>query len=252
MNPTTFFYIFLVILVLILFYFLLAKKWINPYKLIMIFGKKGSGKTTLLCKLSIRYNKKGWTVYCTVPMPGTFLISPDQIGRVYLKPRSVLLVDECSLIWSNRSFKSFSHDVEEFFRLQRHDKIRVYLFSQTFDIDKKIRDLTDQMYLMTNVLTFFSYGKKINKKTVLTIAQADRPSMIAENLQFESILLFWCGSRFFTFIPKYARFFNSFDVIPRPEVFLTYEDFSPFYLGSRVGYSRFLVSCFKRSRCKSA
>ena len=35
----------------------------NPYKLIMVFGKKGSGKTTLIAKLTYKYLKKGRPVY---------------------------------------------------------------------------------------------------------------------------------------------------------------------------------------------
>ena len=40
-------------------------KFLNPYKLIFVFGKKGSGKSTLLQKLSFQYACKGWTVYST-------------------------------------------------------------------------------------------------------------------------------------------------------------------------------------------
>ena len=33
----------------------LTAKYLNPYKLTMIFGKKGSGKSTLLTKLALEY-----------------------------------------------------------------------------------------------------------------------------------------------------------------------------------------------------
>ena len=109
--------------------------------------------------------------------------------------------------------------MERFFRFQRKYKIRCYLFSQSFDIDKKIRDLVDEMFLMQNVFRVFSYGKRILKKITLTQAQSDRPSTIAENLKFDSFLFFWCGSRFFTFIPKYSKWFTSFNPpeLPRKE-----------------------------------
>lgn len=189
---------------------LLTRKYRNPYKLIMIFGKKGSGKSTTLTKLALKYLDKGWNVYSTEPVPGSFQVKPEQIGFVQFLPHSVLLIDEVGMIWDNRNFKSFKPEVRDFFKLQRHYKIRIYLFSQSFDIDKKLRDLTDEMYLMKCFFNVFSYGKKINRRIVLTKSTSEAPSTISEDLVFDSLLLFWCGSRFLTFIPKYAKYFDSF------------------------------------------
>ena len=205
-----FLFVFGVIAVLLVFH-LLTRRYCNPYKLTMIFGKKGSGKSTLLTKLALSYQKKGIPVYSTEKIPGCFLISPDEIGYVELEPNSVLLVDEVGMIWDNRNFKNFKPEVRDWFKLQRHRKVRVYLFSQTFDIDKKIRDLTDEMYLVEKKFRVFSYAKRILKRTVLNKSTAESPSKIDEDLVFDSILLFWAGSRRFTFIPKYAGYFDSFD-----------------------------------------
>lgn len=190
--------------------FLYVRRFRNPYKLIMVFGKKGCGKSTTMMKLCLNHLKKGWTVYATEKIPGAHFISPEQVGFVHLEPNSVLLVDEVGMIWDNRNFKSFKPEVRDFFKLQRHYRVKCYLFSQTFDIDKKLRDLTDEMYLLVNVLGIFSYGKRILKRIVLNDSTADAPSSIAENLAFDSILWFWAGSRSLTFIPKWAKFFDSF------------------------------------------
>lgn len=203
-------YIFCCLIGLYLILSILGRKYLNPYKLIMVFGKKGSGKSTTLCKLAFKYHKRGWTVYSTENTPFSYKIEPDQIGFVQLQQHSILLVDEVGMIWDNRNYKSFRPEVRDFFKLQRHYKIRCYLFSQTFDIDKKLRDLTDQMYLLVSAFNMFSYGKRISRKIVLTKSQADRPSTISEDLQFDSVLFFWAGSRFFTFIPKWAKYFDSF------------------------------------------
>ncbi len=204
------FKIVFVFMVLVLVWHFTTKKYLNPYKLIMIFGKKGCGKSTTICKLALQYRKKGWTVYSTERTPDSYYIEPSQIGYVRLKPHSVLLVDEVGMIWDNRDFKNFKKEVRDWFKLQRHAKIRVYLFSQTFDIDKKLRDLTDEMYLVTNVARVFSYGKKISKKIVINKSTADSPSNLSENLEFESLFWFWCGSRTLTFIPRYVKYFDSF------------------------------------------
>ena len=57
-------------------------KYRNPYKLIMVFGKKGSGKTTFLAKKSYQYLKKGRPVYTTEYIPGTIHFDVEQIGFI--------------------------------------------------------------------------------------------------------------------------------------------------------------------------
>lgn len=204
-----FVFIFLFIALLFLYHFL-TKQYLNPYKLIMIFGKKGSGKSTLLTKLAIEHQRLGWTVYSTEPITGCYKIDYTDIGYSHFPPDSCILIDEVGMIWDNRNFKSFDSKVRDWFKLQRHYKCKVYLFSQTFDVDKKIRDLVDEMYLVEKKFRVFSYSKRILKKMVLNKSTADSPSRIDENLEFDSLFFFWCGSRKFTFIPKYIPYFDSF------------------------------------------
>lgn len=193
-----------------LLYHRLTIKYLNPYKLTMVFGKKGSGKSSLLAKLAVQYQKAGWPVFSTEHIPGCYLVDYNDIGFVEFPEDSVLLVDEVGMIWDNRNFKSFKPEVRDWFKLQRHRRVKVYLFSQTFDVDKKIRDLTDDMYLVEKRLRVFSYAKRILKKTVLNKSTAESPAKLDEDLQFDSFLFFWCGSRRLTFIPKYVKYFDSF------------------------------------------
>lgn len=213
---TFFTFIFSVLLVMVVYHFL-TKKYLNPYKLTMIFGKKGSGKSTLLTKLALEYQKKNIPVFSTEKIPGTFLIDYTDIGYTEFPENSVILIDEVGMIWDNRHFKNFDTKVRDWFKLQRHRKITVYLFSQTFDVDKKIRDLTDEMYLVEKKLRVFSYAKRILKRTVLNKSSSEAPSKIDEDLVFDSLLFFWCGSRRFTFIPKYTKYFDSFVAEPLAE-----------------------------------
>ena len=191
-----------------------TKKYLNPYKLIFIFGKKGSGKSTLLTKYALDYLKKGWNVYSTEHCPGTYQISYQDIGVKKIPPNSVVIVDEVGMIWDSRNFKNFPSHVRDYFKLQRHYKHVVILASQTFDVDKKIRDLADEMYLVNKRFRVFSYAKKILRKTVLVESKysKDGDSKISEDLEFDSLLFFWAGSRKFTFIPKYIKYFDSFKV----------------------------------------
>ena len=51
----------------------------------------------------------------------------------------------------------------------------------------------------------------------ITIVHAGKNSQgeshLADDMEFDSLLLFWCGSIQFTYIPKYAKYFDSFVVL---------------------------------------
>ena len=209
--------IFLIFMSIFLFFFLKwAYKYNNPYKLYFVMGKKGSGKTSYLCKLALEYTAKGWIVYTNVSdirVPKVRIISDiSDLGDLVPETNSLLLLDEVSLLWDNRHFKNFKDCTKEFFRLQRHYKCIVYLFSQTFDVDKKIRDLSDRMYLCTQFLGRWSLLREINKKIVITESSPDSESHVSENLSF-------CGvfSWRFIYIPKYQPYFESF-ILPDREL----------------------------------
>lgn len=204
------FFIFIVCPALFILFHFCTRKYLNPYKLIFIFGKKGSGKSTLLTKYALDYLKKGWNVYSTEGCPGTYKITPEDVGFAQFPPKSVIIVDEVGMIWDNRGFKTFPSEVRDYFKLQRHFQHVCILASQTFDVDKKIRDLADEMYLVTKKFRVFSYAKKILRQTVLVEATGQAPSKIDENLVFDSLLLCWAGSRKFTYIPRYIKYFDSF------------------------------------------
>ena len=153
-------------------------------------------------------------MYTTEHVPGTYQIRYSDIGIYEFPPHSAIFIDEASLGWDNRAYKSMPKSTIEWFRLQRHRKCKVYLFSQTFDVDKKIRDLSDAMFLVSCKFRVFSWGKRIVRRTVLVEASGDSPSRIDENLAFESLLLAPFGSRTFTFIPRYAPYFDSHSCSP--------------------------------------
>ncbi|WP_024346641.1 zonular occludens toxin domain-containing protein [Lacrimispora indolis] len=197
-----------------------AYKFRNPYKLIMIFGKKGSGKTTFLTKLTLMYLKKNRPVYSTTEVPGAILFNPKDLGFIHIPENAVILIDEVGLVWNNRDFKSFKKEYREYFKMQRQYKHTVYLFSQAFDIDKSLRELTDAMYLMRSYFGVYSVARRINRKiTIVSASSAGGAgeSRIVDDLAFDSLLLFWAGSIKLTWIPKYAQYFKSFNPPPLPD-----------------------------------
>lgn len=196
-------------LVAVLTWHFLTKKYLNPYKLTMVFGKKGSGKSTLMVRMAYEYLAMGWTVFCTERLDGCIHINYKDIGYKEIPPQSLLLVDEVGMIWDNRNYKDFKPEVRDWFKLQRHYQVKVVLFSQTFDIDKKLRDLTDDMFLCTNVLRVFSWAKRITRRVVLVQPGPDTPARIDEELAYDSLFWWPFGSRILTFIPSWAPYFDS-------------------------------------------
>lgn len=198
------------VFVFIAIFCFVTRNYVNPYKLIFVFGKKGSGKSTLLTKLAIKYSRKNWSVWTTENIPGTHNIDdPKLIYRMDFPERSCILIDEVSLIWDNRDFKSMDKKVVEWFRYQRHHKCRVYFFSQTFDIDKKLRDLADDMFLVNKYFRVFVIAKHIIRKPVVVHPGPDSPARIDDDMVVDGPLLWFFGGRITAFIPYWSKFFDS-------------------------------------------
>lgn len=199
-------------------------KYRNPYKLYMVFGKKGSGKTTLMTKLAFQYRKKGWKVYSDREIPGCYLFKIEDFGRFKFPEKSLILLDEVGLIWDNRNFKSFPEHVKVYFKYQRQYKHVVYLFSQSFDVDKKIRDLTDHLYIIHNFFNCFSVARRVTKS--LTVVHADRSaqgeSKIVDDYNIDPLWQCFFGSVILTYIPRWAKYFNSFNPPDLPSVEATF------------------------------
>lgn len=193
-----------------------AKRYANPYKLIYIFGLKGAGKSTYMVRLMLRDLKRGWKVYCNmsdVRIPGVRYFDSEWLKTHAPPPKSSVYIDEAGLIWDNRGFKTFDSGFTEFFKLQRKYKCKVVVNSQGFDVDKKIRDLVDRMYLMSNILNVIGVGRPIIRSIRLLEAIGPSEARIADNLRFDKIWHFQ-----FFWMPKYFRYFKSFQAPERPEI----------------------------------
>lgn len=202
--------VFLVIFILTLKY----RRFQSPYKLTMVFGKKGSGKTSYFVKLALHYHKKGYTVYTNISditFPWLRQFDVSDLGKYIPDSNSCLLIDEAGTVFDNRHFKSFSDETRDFFKLQRHYKCVVYLASQSYDIDKKLRDLTDNMILCQTFLPWLSLRRPIKRTITLTEASSFGESRIADNLKFR-----WVFAWRFTYLPRYAKHFNSFKAPLKP------------------------------------
>lgn len=191
-----------------------SRRYNNPYRLIFIFGKKGAGKSLYMVKQMMKYLKKGWTVYTDIDnciLPGVRIMNAMDLSVFAPDENSAIFLDEAGILFDNRNFKNFNSGLRDFFKLQRKYKCRVFLNSQSFDIDKKIRDVTDHMGLIVSVGNVFSIYRPIRRSITLTQPSAEAESRIADKLSFESIFKWQI-----TYLPKYFKYFDSFAAPERP------------------------------------
>lgn len=191
----------------------LAYRFRNPFKLYYIFGKKGSGKSLFMVKFMLRYLRKGWTVYTDISdvnIPGVRLINAKDLDTFRPEENSVIFLDEVGITFDNRKFKTFTDGMRDYFKFQRKYKCIVYMNSQSFDVDKKIRDLIDRFYLATSLGNVISIYRPINRKVALVEASAQGESRVADNLVFAPI---WEWK--FIFMPNYFKWFDSFEAPAR-------------------------------------
>lgn len=185
----------------------------NPYELIFILGKKGSGKSTLLVKLMKKYLNRGFHVYTNMRecvIPGIHYIDTADLGKYRPLEDSFVALDEVGLLYDGRKFKAFRDEWRDFYKFQRKYQCIVCMASQTWDVDKKVRDLTDKFYLCRKIGPF-SLARRINRRFKVIEAEGDSESRIADSLKLGSIF-----ESMLTFIPAYTKAFDSFSAPELP------------------------------------
>lgn len=196
--------------------------YVDKYKLNFYFGLKGSGKSTLIAKLALRALKKGRNVYCnySLNIPGTRQFNMADFGKFKFPGDSEVFIDEGGTIFDNRDFKTFSKDSRDYFVFQRKRRNVIHLFSQAWNVDLKIRQLCDNLFMVEKHMYLFSVARRIKKRFKVVEASADAESRIADELELEPFWLALLGFRvaYFTWIPKYTKYFNSFEAPELEEI----------------------------------
>lgn len=195
-----------------------AKKFYNPYQLKMYIGVRGSGKSTFMTREAIKWQKKGFKVYSNFEIFGCYKFDTSDFGFYHLPPESVLILDEISIYFRNRSWKDFPKEAEQFIRYLRKYRIRLYCCSQNLDTDVKILSNMDAVYLLVKFANVFSIAKKIRRQQVLHGSEKDddgsrkNEGFITENFAYD-LPTTWE----YCFIPRWIKFFNSFEVPELPK-----------------------------------
>lgn len=186
------------------------------YDFTLIFGKKGSGKTSLMAKLAFKYSKKGVLVLCTEQnIKNTYYVDISNIGKYWLPENCVLLIDELSVCFNSRNFKNTSLDTLKWFKYSRHNKVKIFAFTQVFDdSDKQIRNLADRMFLAKNKGRFAIYRRIYKILDIKT--DANGVGQIVDSFELGPLLR--PGDTKFCSLSKYRKFFDSYSRLPVPDL----------------------------------
>lgn len=185
------------------------------------FGLPGCGKSTLLAKLAykeLKRIKKGKSKYVRVLsnyfIRGCSVLDFDMLGK-YDMSNSLILLDEISLDADSRDFKSFSKPLKQFFILHRHYGCDIIYATQQYDgVDRKIRELTQNLYYMKKAGPL-TYATAIYRKITITEDSEIKMGYVLPKLI--KIISDIRHTMIFCFRPKYYKLFDSFDapVLPK-------------------------------------
>lgn len=204
-------------------FFAWSSKYRNPYKMILYIGLPGSGKTTELTKQSILSQSGTWlqrllklkprfqTVYANMYIPNTIQYKTEKLGTFMPKPNSLFICDEAGIYFDNRNFKNFNNAVRDFLKYHRQYKVKMIFASQSTDVDKKIRDLCDEIWIMRSFCNVFVMKRRV-KKIICVSSNSVNSDENTINLGGDIVDKYkYVGLPRFTFIPRYVEFFKSYN-----------------------------------------
>lgn len=191
----------------------------------VFFGSPGAGKTTEACKMMKNNTKSYDHIYCNFDLSEDFSIGKTvdlkDLGLWTFPDHSYIAIDEAGIEYNNRKFKTLPQYTIEWFKLHRHYRCDVDIFSQSFeDMDVTLRRLATQYW----------YMRKIGPVTLLRrvykfVTVDENTHQIIDGYRMEKGLwlllqplrLLGLGYIFpqlkgwkFTYRPKYYKYFDSY------------------------------------------
>lgn len=176
------------------------------------FGVPGSGKTTLAAALTKKHMRKGGVVFSNVPLKGAYRYCKDDLGKYDISDCLVIL-DEASIEFNSRKFKTMTEEAISFFKLHRHYRTRVCAFSQSWeDCDATIRRVAfDYNLVRKSLIPFVVDVVPIRRR----VGVNDLTKEICDEYRFDHWLI-----RLFTtkryFAPLYWKMFDSWEAPKLP------------------------------------
>lgn len=201
-----------VFLLIVYIFHRLTKKYVSPYTFTISFGKKGAGKSCSMQKDLRKHYKRGWTCYAdsNTDLPFVKRFNAKEIYKEKFPRNSFVTIDEINLLWDNRDHKAFDPRVQKFFREQRKHGVKIYAYSQTFDCDKKLRDLCDRLALQRKFLRIFTMRRYYVKtpRIIDAVNARDHAKPVDDLVKVPFIF----GGLDFTYIPKFIRDYDTNEI----------------------------------------
>lgn len=178
--------------------------------LAIYFGVPGSGKTTHAAMIVKKNLKKGVTTYSNVDIRGAVFYDTALLGTCEISGGD-LIIDEASICFNNRNFKSLPQATIQWLKLYRHYGIRnVYVYSQSYeDMDVTLRRLADRLYIVRRSMLPYCH---VIKPIMVSIGIDDQTHQIVQAYRFG---LFFQTRRFFA--PAYWSMFDSWAAPALPD-----------------------------------
>lgn len=193
----------------VLIWHMLTRKYLSPYTFTLVFGKKGVGKSLSMQKDILKHQKRGWKVYAdsNTSIKSVTMIDASKIHTYSFPRNSLIVIDEINLLWDNRDFKKFDKNIQDWFREQRKKGIKIIAYSQTFDCDKKLRDLTDRLAIQRKFMRVWTVRRYyVKTPRIISAEEARDTARIADD--YVKVPLLFRGVDF-TYIPKYVRCYDT-------------------------------------------
>lgn len=250
--------IFIIALLLLYKHYVLYPIQVGKVHLSVFFGIPGAGKTTIATRLAMMYQAKNIPVFSNVPIKGCYQYDAlNQLG-VFSIEHALVIVDEASIEYNSRSFKTFPKHLISWYKKHRHEHCEVAIFSQDYqDFDATIKRLAYKYYLCRpSLIPYFVEAVPIKRKFGIN-DQTHKPDDL---FSLHSPFTNWFFTRYF-FAPVTWNKFNSWESLNLPKKkWVKYSDSSfekpkkykkpllqrikPFFMSRK--YVKTMLSKFKR------
>ena len=177
------------------------------------FGVPGVGKSTILVK-EYKKNKRKYDHIYTINLQikGVEMIKKEDLEKYKFK-NTLILWDEITMDADNRSFKTFSPELRDFVLLHRHLGCDIIYVTQNFEnVDKKIRDLTVELWYMSKSVVPFLSSFTTSKRIYRQININENTSELTLGYRFCNFIESIFVSNFkICFRKRYYRYFDTHD-----------------------------------------
>ena len=177
------------------------------------FGVPGCGKSTILVR-EYKKNKRRYDHIYTINIQirGVQMISKEDLEKYKFK-NTLILWDEITMDADNREFKTFSKELRDFFLLHRHLGCDIIYATQNFEnVDKKVRDLTSELWYMSKSVVPFLKSFTSAKRIYRSININEHTSELTLGYRFCNFIESLFVSNFkLVFRPIYYKYFDTHD-----------------------------------------